>query len=238
VTVALGHDSVELRVRDTGIGIAPAMLESIFDLFRQAGRSPDRAQSGLGIGLTHLHGGTIEAHSEGKDRGAEFIVRLPPLPADDRKGRSAQQGARTYTRRDRLRVLVVDDNADIADTLAELLRDVLGHEVRVAYEGRSAIAMAAEFRPRVILLDIGLPGMDGYELAKTLRAAGSDALLVAVTGYGQAADRRRAVEAGFMAHLVKPVQIDALMGVLEAADPVRQPQPSDGGASSPACRYN
>jgi signal transduction histidine kinase/CheY-like chemotaxis protein len=218
---------VVLRVRDTGVGIPAELLPRVFDLFTQGDRTLDRAQGGLGLGLTlvkrlvEMHGGTVEAHSAGPGQGSEFVVRLP-LPKDE--------GSRTKEEPDKTplvhpssciphpsrRVLVVDDNADIAESLAGLLQD-LGHTVRTAHAGPQALEVAREFRPELILLDIGLPGMDGYEVARRLRADPelSGLLVVALSGYGQEEDRRRAREAGFDEHLTKPVGLAALQPLLD-----------------------
>jgi CheY-like chemotaxis protein len=202
-----------IRVADDGEGITAEMLPRVFDLFSQASRSIDRSEGGLGIGLTlvrrlvEMHGGTVEAHSEGPGRGSEFVVRLPlleaaPVPPEEpgRRGLPGGPGGRPR------RVLAVDDGRDSADTLSRLLQG-LGHEVRVAYDGRSACVAAKAFTPHIVLLDIGLPGLDGYEVARRLRAEPSldGVCLVALTGYGSEADRRKGEEAGFHAHLTKPV---------------------------------
>ena len=208
-------DEAVLRVRDTGVGIAPDLLPRIFDLFTQADRSLDRSQGGLGIGLTvvqrlvEMHRGTAEANSAGLGNGSEFIVRLPVVlsPASERESsplETAAPGARW-------RVLVVDDNVDGADVTALLLQE-LGHEAQVAYSGATALAAADEYLPNVVLLDIGLPEMDGYEVARRLRQHPllRNAWLVAITGYGQESDRQRSKEAGFDHHLVKPVAPEKL----------------------------
>jgi PAS domain S-box-containing protein len=202
-----------IRVRDTGIGIAPDMLPRVFDLFIQAERRLDRSQGGVGIGLTlvkrlmELHRGRIEAHSPGLGRGSEFVVRLPaffgPRPGEkDAASKSADAFALP-----RRRVLVVDDNHDAADSLAMLLR-LAEQNVRVAYDGSTSLAQAQEFQPELIFLDIGMPGMDGYEVARQLRQLPGleNAVLVAVTGWGQEEDRRRSLEAGFDGHMVKPAE--------------------------------
>jgi len=212
-----------IRVRDTGIGMAPDLLPKIFDLFTQGDRSLDRPEGGLGIGLTlvyrliMLHGGSVEALSEGPDRGSEFILRLPLLTLEPPP--RSRTASRTERRSDiSRRVLVVDDNEDATETL-ELLLQLWGHEVRVAYDGESALAQAAELQPDIILLDIGLPGMSGYEVARRLRALpeNRDAMLVAVTGYGQDSDRRQSQEAGFDHHLVKPVPPGILRDLIASA---------------------
>jgi two-component system, sensor histidine kinase len=210
------------RVRDNGIGIAPEMREVIFDMFAQADRSLERSAMGLGVGLSltrrlvELHGGSIVAHSEGLGRGAEFIVRMPvasAAPAADRKldlPQKAGNGARH-------RVLVADDNEDFAASLAAVLRG-MGHEVRVEHDGAAALAAAAEFRPSIGFLDIGLPKKNGYDLARGMRAQAATAgsILVAVTGWGQPSDRQLAKEAGFDEYMVKPVDFDRIRSILGA----------------------
>ncbi len=222
LTVERQESEAVLRVRDTGMGIAANLLPEIFELFTQGERSLDRPEGGLGIGLTlvkrlvELHGGTVQASSEGPGLGTEMIVRLPllagDLPADSPKtyGSGRASAAR--------RVLVVDDNRDATETMA-LLLELWGHEVYSALDGPSALAMAAEHRPEIVLLDIGLPGMTGYEVAQRLRdVPGLErALLVAVTGYGQREDRRRTREAGFEHHLVKPVEPEKLRELIDSA---------------------
>ncbi len=216
-----GADLV-IRVRDTGIGMNPDRLPEMFDLFVQGERSIARSEGGLGIGLTlvkslvEMHGGQVSATSEGPGKGSEFVVRLPAaigtrgseagLSASDRKARAENAH----------RILVVDDNVDSARGLARLLK-LLGHEVRTAGDGEEALAVAADYVPGVVLLDIGLPGMDGYQVARELRkqADSKDALIVAISGYGQDEDRRRAKEAGFDFHFVKPLDHAALLSVLE-----------------------
>ena len=211
---------VLLRVRDNGIGISPEIVQSIFDLFTQATRSLDRAQGGLGIGLTlvrHLvgmHGGSVSVRSAGLGQGSEFVVRLPRLP-DPPAVRSSGGGATTAPRPAR-RVLVVDDNQDVADSLLIILQQQ-GHEVRAAHDGLTALKLAESYKPEVVLLDIGLPGLDGYEVARRLRAlpALHGALLIALTGYGQPDARRSALDAGFDVHLTKPVTTAALRQIID-----------------------
>ncbi len=214
--------NVVLRVRDTGVGIAAEMLPQIFEKFSQVERSLERSQGGLGIGLwlvqrlVELHGGTVEAQSEGLGRGSEFVVRLPvaggaPVGETPTPAKRSQPAAPHHRRR----VLVVEDNADAAESLASLLT-LEGFDVRAAHDGLTAIHLARSFRPEVVLLDIGLPGMDGYEVARRLRQEDGlkQALLVALTGYGQDQDRRRSAEAGFDHHLVKPVSPSLLEDLL------------------------
>jgi PAS domain S-box-containing protein len=207
-------DEAVLRVRDTGTGIPPDLLPRVFDLFVQGERSLDRAHGGLGIGLTLVrnlverHGGTVEAASEGPGRGSELTVRLPLL---DGTAADAPAPAAPETRRENARILLVEDNEDAAAALAELLR-IWGHRVEVVHDGPSALRAARAEPPDLVLLDIGLPGMDGYEVARALRELpGLGAVtLVALTGYGQDSDRLRSSLAGIDHHLVKPVAPDQL----------------------------
>lgn len=210
------HDQAVLTVEDTGRGLEQELLPHVFDLFAQGDQGLDRPDSGLGIGLTlvrqlaRMHGGSAEARSPGPGRGSTFIVRLPRTtpPAESP---AAGSGGMAQARGER--VLVVDDHADAADALAEVLRH-RGHEVRVAGDGPEAVRMADTFQPDAVLVDIGLPGMDGYAVARELRRNGRDCLLIAVTGYGRAEDRRRAHEAGFDHFLTKPLEIDELSRLL------------------------
>jgi PAS domain S-box-containing protein len=215
-----GEDAV-VRVKDTGVGIGPDLLPQVFDLFTQAKRTLDRSQGGLGVGLTvvqklvEMHGGTTEAHSSGLGQGSEFIVRLPillsPLRRDTVSSAERAQSTQAW------RVLVVDDNVDSADSIASLLESS-GHDVKVAYSAEKALEMATDYQPEIMLLDIGLPEMDGYEVAKRLRQNPQlkDLRLIALTGYGQDSDRQRSREAGFDAHVVKPVDWRNLSELLES----------------------
>ena len=207
-----------LRVRDSGVGIAPELLPRIFDIFSQAERSLARSQGGLGIGLclvqrlVEMHRGTVQAYSA-LGQGSEFVVRLPVVPTP---APSAAVAAATATQSGGpLRVLVVDDNVDAAEMLALLLQ-ASGHDVRMAHDGLATMQAALEYRPNVVLLDIGLPGMDGFEVAKQLRkqAALGDVVLVALTGYGEAVARQRSLEAGFDHHLVKPADFGKVEEIL------------------------
>ena len=206
-----------ILVRDTGMGIEAEMLPYVFDLFAQAERTVDRSQGGLGIGLTmarklvQMHGGEIEARSAGLGQGSEFILRLPVLAATRPEAGDADAAEALPHPLAARRILVVDDIADSAETLGELLA-LWKHEVRTALGGAAALDAAREFRPELVLLDIGMPGMDGFEVARRLRAEhGHDGMtLVAMTGYGQERDRERTRQAGFDAHLVKPVDLAAL----------------------------
>jgi CheY-like chemotaxis protein/two-component sensor histidine kinase len=211
-----------LRVRDDGIGIAPDMLPHVFELFVQVDHSSTKAQGGLGIGLTlvknlvEMHGGTVEAHSAGLGKGCEFVVRLPLLTQE--RLELAVQGngeQRQEMPPSGHRLLVVDDNKDAALSLALLLR-LQGHEVQVAHDGPSALKLAPAYRPDLVFLDIGMPKMDGYEVARRLRKQPGleNVILAALTGWGQQEDRRRTREAGFNHHLVKPLESKALESVL------------------------
>ncbi|MGH9337163.1 MAG: ATP-binding protein, partial [Vicinamibacteria bacterium] len=207
-----GGDAL-VRVRDTGRGISADLLPRVFDLFTQAERSLARSDGGLGVGLTlvqklvELHEGEVAVSSGGPGCGSEFAVRLPLAPVEI--GNPAKTLAEAQPATQSLRVLVVEDNADSARSLAVLL-ELLGHEVVVVDDGRHAVEAAERFRPAVVLLDIGLPGIDGYEVARRLRSRGSKALLVSVTGYGRDSDKRQSTEAGFDHHLVKPVEPETL----------------------------
>jgi PAS domain S-box-containing protein len=214
-----GGDAV-VRVRDDGAGMSPDLLSSAFDLFVQERRAPDRAQGGLGIGLTlvrtlvRMHGGSVQALSEGPGRGSELVVRLPLAPAVEVPARFTPARPAGTIAAVPLRVLVVDDNVDAARAMEHVLR-MGGHKVRVAYDGPGALAAATAEPPDLVLLDIGLPGMDGYAVAAQMRASGLDRVaLVAVTGYGQDEDLRRSRAAGFEQHLVKPVDTAVLRRVL------------------------
>jgi CheY-like chemotaxis protein len=213
-------------VRDNGVGIAPELLARIFEPFVQAPQALERAQGGLGLGLTivrslvALHGGSVHAASEGAGRGAELTIRLPlaESAAVAERAEVAVSRARAPAP-DAKRVLIVDDNPDAAETLATALR-LDGMAVEVAHDGPQALKAAPEFKPDVALLDIGLPVMDGYELARRLRwAAGRDPAappltLIALSGYGEQSDRERSRKAGFSQHLVKPVDLEALMALI------------------------
>jgi len=219
-----------VRVRDNGIGILPKHLSSVFEMFMQVDRSSRHSQGGLGIGLTlarslvAMHGGQISAHSNGPGTGSEFVVTLPALARSDIAPQPDTPPAALPARR----VLVVDDNRDAADTLATLLR-ALGVTVAVAYSGRAALGAVATFSPDTVLLDIGMPDMDGYETSRRIRAQyANDLLLVALTGWGQDEDLRQSRAAGFDHHLVKPPDIERLREILMAATP----QPAAPGRAS------
>jgi PAS domain S-box-containing protein len=220
-----GQDAV-IRVRDTGVGMAKALLPKVFDLFVQADASLDRSQSGLGIGLALvrqvvlLHGGDVAAFSEGPGTGSEFVVRLPAMPEERAPRRVEAEPPLAANRR--MRVLVVDDQPDMADCVA-LLVETFGHQARAVYDGATALAVSRSEAPDVMFVDIGMPGVTGYDVAREmrLRPEGSHVRLVALTGYGRDEDRTRALEAGFDLHLTKPVADATLRGVLAELAPER-----------------
>ena len=229
IGIVLRRDANEavLCVSDTGIGISPELLPAVFDLFVQGERSLERTEGGLGLGLTlvrrllQLHGGSIQAESDGRGQGSKFTVRLPVAPSP-----SAAVGLPASTGRQRgngrnapRRILIVDDSADAAESSAMLLR-LDDHEIQIAFDGLSALELARGFKPEIVLLDIGLPGLNGLEVARRLRQSpeGEGVMLVAISGYGQPKDHRRSLEAGFNRHLVKPVdreQFDAVIAAYE-----------------------
>ena len=226
VTAARDGAEAVVSVRDAGIGLPPGDLARVFDLFVQVDAGWRRSQGGMGIGLSLVkqlvesHGGRVEARSAGLGAGSEFVVRLPCLAAAEGAaagGESARASAPALGD-PRRRVLVVDDNRDAADSLAELLA-VMGHEVRTAYGGAEGVAAAAEFQPQLVLMDLGMPKVDGLEAARRIRAGawGGEPLLVALTGWGSAEDLRRTREAGFDRHLIKPVGLAELGEPLSAA---------------------
>jgi len=214
---------VTVRVRDSGVGIPTEMLSRIFEMFMQVDHSLERAQGGLGIGLTlvkrlvEMHGGSIEAHSEGPQRGSEFVVRLP-VALDLKATQPAAAGGHSAPRSNR-RILVVDDNRDSADSLATML-NIMGNEVRTAHDGLEAVDLAATFKPEVVLMDIGLPMLNGFDAARRMRdqPGGNGMVIVALTGWGQEEDRRRSQEAGFDHHIVKPVDPFALEKLLDGLE--------------------
>jgi signal transduction histidine kinase/ActR/RegA family two-component response regulator len=213
-----GH--VSLRVCDNGMGIPPTMLRKIFEMFTQVGGTSDHSQGGLGIGLTlvkrlvELHGGTVEARSDGPNKGSEFIVNVPVSSEEDAPDLHGSD-ATTEVRVEPRRILVVDDNRDAAESLSMLLH-ARGHDVRVAYDGLEAVGAAIAFHPDVVLLDIGLPKLHGYDAARRIRdLRGDKALLIAVTGWGQDEDRRRSKAAGFDHHLTKPVDPELITRLID-----------------------
>jgi CheY-like chemotaxis protein len=223
LTAARDGDDVVIRVEDAGVGIPRDKLESVFELFTQVNTTLERAHGGLGIGLTlvrrlvKMHGGAVTAHSDGPGRGSQFVVRLPVATSVNGKPTAAGPAAsdderfRTILRR----ILVVDDNRDAAESLGVLLEH-LGASVTVVHDGPAALAALEAHRPTAVLLDIGMPGMDGYEVARRMRArpGGAALLLIALTGWGQAQDQALSRQAGFDHHLVKPADIEQLQALL------------------------
>jgi signal transduction histidine kinase/ActR/RegA family two-component response regulator len=218
---------VAITVQDSGVGIDSDSLPGVFDLFSQVDRTLERSQGGLGIGLTlvkrlvEMHGGRVEAHSEGSGRGASFTVRLPvlerALPEPPAPKVEPQAAAKPRAGR---RILIADDNQDAAESMALVLR-MLGNDVRAVHDGSEAVKVAATFDPEVVLLDIGMPLMNGYDAARAMRSAewGRDMLLVALTGWGQDDDRKRATEAGFDLHYTKPLEPSDLRRIVEMRRP-------------------
>ena len=229
VTAKREENEAVVTVEDTGIGIPPEKLDSIFDMFTQIDGSRERSQGGLGIGLTlvkrlvELHDGSIEARSAGEGRGSEFVVRLPIMiaRADVVPGAAVSAHDATHVQR----ILIVDDNRDAASSLAVLLQ-ITGHETFTAHNGQTALEAVAKHRPNVVLLDIGLPMLNGYEVCRRIRKqpGGSDTIVIALTGWGQEDDRRKSREAGFDGHLVKPVEYGALITLLDSMAAVRGAQ--------------
>jgi two-component system CheB/CheR fusion protein len=224
LTAERDGDHVAIRVKDSGIGIPHDMIERIFDIFTQVDGTLQRSHGGLGIGLTlvkrlvAMHGGAVEARSEGTGKGSAFVVRLPVVvgllnPPHDSEG----DGPATRGKR---RILVVDDNETAAKMLGMLL-EALGNEVRTAFDGLAALDMAGEFRPDIVLLDIGMPKIDGYEVARRFRQEswGQQVVLAALTGWGQEEDKRRARAAGFDHHFVKPIEPAVLQRFLVECGP-------------------
>ena len=224
VATSSEDEQAVLHVRDSGAGITAADLPHIFDLFVQADRSLDRAQGGLGIGLTlvrhlvEMHGGSVTAQSEGEGRGSEFTVRL----ARSQVAGSTVPTPSSAPRKRQRRVVIVEDNADAREML-QMLLSVEGHEVDIAEDGRNGLALIERLKPDIALIDIGLPLLNGYDVARTLRARcqGPPVLLVALTGYGQPEDRQRALAAGFDEHLIKPVNLDRLTQIMSRCRPRR-----------------
>jgi CheY-like chemotaxis protein len=221
-------DEVAIRVKDSGVGIPAEMLGRIFDMFMQVDRSLERTREGLGIGLTlverlvALHGGSVQALSAGLGRGTELVVRLPALSAAAARDLAPGDAGDSPPPVPGRRVMVVDDNQDSADSLAMLLR-ILGHDVRTAHDGVAALGLAAAFLPDVVVLDIGLPKLNGYQVARRIREQrGAGPVLIAMTGWGQQEDRRRSREAGFDHHMTKPIDFNALKALLAEMGPIER----------------
>jgi CheY-like chemotaxis protein len=219
VVVERDGKDIVLRVIDNGIGIEPELVPKIFEMFSQVGRPLDRPSAGLGIGLAlvrtlvELHGGSVSAESQGRGTGTTVSVRLPALEATPSADAAAPRVELPGLAPSR--ILVVDDNADAADALAFMLR-AAGHDVNTANDGLEALSVSAAFRPQIVLLDLGMPNLNGYATAHRMREEpwGQDIVLVALTGWGQPKDRDRTSRAGFNAHLVKPVGVEELFGTL------------------------
>jgi signal transduction histidine kinase/CheY-like chemotaxis protein len=248
LTVAVEGSEVVFRVRDKGIGIPAEMLAQIFDLFAQVDQSLDHSQGGLGLGLTlvrslvEMHGGSVSAHSDGLGLGSEFVVRLPILPEAHPQPEKAPPAPSTRrapvqvhaTCAHSRRVLVVDDNVSSAQSLAMILK-LDGHDVQVAHDGTVALDAVLRFQPEIVLLDIGLPGMDGYEVASRLQVQPelreNIRLMAAITGYAEDEARRRSYEVGFDHHLVKPVDPEVILALVASLE---WAEPNDGNPSQPA----
>jgi CheY-like chemotaxis protein len=220
VAAAREGDEAVVRIADNGVGIAPDKLPGIFELFVQEERSLDRAQGGLGIGLAlvkrliELHGGRVEADSEGQGKGSEFVVRMPALPVERGEEGGATPGTNSGSRA--RHIVIIEDHADGRNSLHTLL-SLLGHRVETAEDGPRGVELVLRSRPQVALIDLGLPGLDGFAVARKLRAElDGEVYLVALTGFGQNEDRRKTQEAGFDAHLVKPVDVQELTRLLDA----------------------
>jgi CheY-like chemotaxis protein len=211
--------AASITVRDTGVGITPEILPQVFDVFRQAEQGLDRHRGGLGLGLSlvkglvELHKGTVRAESEGPGKGALFTIRLPLYRGDI--GEAQDIEASPIGEIERQKILLIEDNRDTAES-ARLLLSEEGHDVHIAYNGPDGLARARQIRPAVILCDIGLPGMDGYEIARAIRQDTTLAPVhvIALTGYGRDEDQRRAIEAGFDQHLTKPIDFSVLRQTL------------------------
>jgi CheY-like chemotaxis protein len=221
LTADAENGEILVSVRDTGIGIAAEHLPHLFAMFSQVTSALERTQGGLGIGLslvrglTELHGGGVEARSGGPGMGSEFVIRLPVAAMTKESGRNEARGGKPFCCEAKRRILVVDDNEDSAESLGTMLR-LVGHDIRTAHDGLEALQAARVFRPELVLLDIGLPKMNGYEVARKMREQpwAKCVLLVAVTGWGQEEDKQRALEAGFDYHLTKPVELAAIHSLL------------------------
>jgi len=226
VRAAADDRDVEISVTDSGVGLTHEALSAVFTMFSQVRSTQDRSEGGLGIGLAlskgvvELHGGTIEGHSAGLGKGSDFIVRIPRQ--SDTGSLHATTTAKAPPRAHKRRVLIADDNRDAADSLSMLLQ-IAGHAITVAYDGRQALESIETTRPEVALLDVGMPELDGYEVARRVRldARIRNTLLIAVTGWGQASDKERALAAGFDLHFTKPVEPTALIDLLGEKLPTR-----------------
>jgi two-component system CheB/CheR fusion protein len=224
LTVEREGEQAVVRVRDNGSGMKADLVPKVFDLFTQGERTLDRSQGGLGLGLTlvkrlaEMHGGTVEARSEGPGKGSEFVVRLPTISAEEAKPAPIRPSGPPPAAVQVTRALVVDDNLDVAEALAWMLEG-LAREIKMVHSGAAALETAPEFKPDIIICDIGMPGMDGYETCRRLRRlAGLEKVVIAaVSGYGNQEDQRKSKEAGFDCHLVKPIGRAALEELIGSA---------------------
>jgi hemerythrin-like metal-binding protein len=227
VAVDAHNGQVVIRVRDTGVGVGADMMKQMFEPFVQSEKTLDRSRGGLGLGLAlvrgivELHGGTVAAHSEGLGHGTEFVLTLPAAVEATVEARKAPVAPTVRSKR---RVLVVEDNVDAGESLRDLLELMAGHEVHVATDGHAGVDAAREYKPDVVVCDLGLPGIDGYEVARRIRANGAaaGARLVALSGYASAEDTERALRAGFDFHLAKPPNAERLLALVAGATPVSQ----------------
>jgi len=227
ISLTADHDATEVTVAvtDSGIGIADGMIPKVFDMFTQVGRSIGQSEGGLGIGLAlakrlvEMHGGSIEARSDGLGKGSAFFVRLPVHQPSGQKASTSSTSVPVDQAARKRRILIADDNLDVVETF-EIMLQTLGHEVHTATDGIQVLERAEQFKPEVIMLDIGMPKLDGFETARRLRqqAWARDTLLIAVTGWGHETDKRMSAEAGFNAHLVKPIEMPAILKLLDKVD--------------------
>jgi two-component system CheB/CheR fusion protein len=223
LTAKLRGSNVAVSVKDDGVGIPPTILPQIFEMFAQGRKSIDQSEGGLGIGLAiakrlvEMHGGTIEAFSEGHGKGSQFTVHLPTMASASHDGTNVEKNIEIDV--SKRRILIADDNADVAGSF-EVMLQMFGHDVRTAFDGLEALERAEEFRPDVIVLDVGMPNLDGYETARRIRQRpwGRDVVLIAVTGWGNEKDKNQSAEAGFDIHLVKPVDADTILKSLNKVD--------------------
>jgi CheY-like chemotaxis protein/anti-sigma regulatory factor (Ser/Thr protein kinase) len=231
LSVQRAGSEIAVSVKDNGVGIPANMLSRVFDIFTQVDRSLEKSQGGLGIGLSiakrlvEMHGGSIEVRSDGHGKGSEFIVKLPARAPSSRSLAPEANGRIVARQGPRHRILIADDNPDSAATLSIML-EVLGNEVRIAHDGHQAVEMAERFRPDAILLDIGMPRMNGYDACEKIRLQpwGAGAFIVALTGWGQDEDKNRSRAAGFDRHLVKPVEPATIEKLIQGLPPSRHTQ--------------
>jgi two-component system CheB/CheR fusion protein len=240
LSVGREDDFAVVRVGDDGVGIAPDMLENVFELFVQSRRTLDRSEGGIGVGLTlvrslvTMHGGEVTAKSDGAGKGTELTVRLP-LARAEQPERTGRPRHRNESLPSGAKIVIVDDSVDSCAMLCELL-SLSNFACEAAYDGTSALDLITRSRPQAAIVDVGLPGMDGFEVARRVRAEphGKDILLIALTGYGQPSDRARALESGFDEHIVKPVQPDQLLRLLGRGEKHTNGASADGAEVTPS----